>query len=194
MNDISKYEMEIVLRILKSPELAYNANSLAKEMKISSMGALKIVKRLEKENVLLAQQLGKATFYKINNTSAYVLNYLSFLLRREVEQAHPYVKMWTNEIKKIKHIDSAILFGSVLKKYQEANDVDVLLVTNKRGFSLVKKEIEEINAINIKKIHPLYQTKQDLLKNIEKKDKVILNAIKGKIIVGEDFFIRMLVK
>ena len=194
MNDISKNEMEIVLRILKSPEVAYNANSLAKEMKISSMGALKIVKRLEKENILMAQQLGKATFYKINKTSAYALNYISFLLKREIEQAHPYVKMWANEIKKIKHIEGVILFGSVLKKYQEANDVDVLLITDKKGFSLVKKEIEEINLINTKKIHPVYQIKKDLIDNIEKKDKVVLNAIKGKIVVGESFFIQVLTR
>ena len=194
MNDISHNEMVLVLKILKNPEFMYNANSIAKEIGISSMGALKILKRLEKENVLLAQQLGKATFYKINKTNEYVLDYLKFLLKREVEQAHPYVKVWANELKKIKNTDCAVLFGSVLRKYEKANDIDVLLVTDKKRYSLLKKEIEEINMINTKKIHCIYQTKEDLRSNIKKSDKVVLSAIKGKVVVGEDLFIQVLTK
>src|SRR3990167_6805049 len=98
MNDISHNEMVLVLKILKNPELMYNANSIAKEIGISSMGALKITKRLEKENILLARRLGKATFYKINKTNEYVISYLKFLLKREVEQANPYIRVWANEI------------------------------------------------------------------------------------------------
>ena len=48
MNDITKAEMDAVLTIVKSPEQNYNANNLAKIIGVTPMGALKILKRLEK--------------------------------------------------------------------------------------------------------------------------------------------------
>ena len=52
MKEITKAEMDIVLRIIKSPEVDYNANAIAKVVGITAMGALKILKRLESEVIL----------------------------------------------------------------------------------------------------------------------------------------------
>ena len=194
MKDITKNEMLFVLSIFKSPEIEYNANSIAKHIKISSMGALKIAKRLEKEGILTSKRLGKAVFYKLNFNSDYVKQYTDFLLKRESEQADPYLKRWINEIKKIKNADASILFGSIIKKKKEAKDIDVLLITNGNNFFKLKEEIEEINLINVKKIHPIYQTEKDLKENIKKRDKPILNAIKGIVIFGEDKLINLFEK
>jgi len=194
MKDITNNEMLFVLSILKSPEIEYNATSIAKHIGISPMGALKIAKRLEKENVLISKKLGKAIFYKLDISKDYVKQYAKFLLKREAEQSHPYIKRWVTEIKKIKNADSAVLFGSILKKYEKAEDIDVLLITDKEKFHKLKKEIEDINLVNTKKLHPLYQTKEDLKENINRLDKPILNAIKGIVIFGEDKIISLLEK
>jgi predicted nucleotidyltransferase len=158
------------------------------------MGALKIARKLEKQGILLSKQLGKAKFYTINFKKDYVAHYLKFVLKREIEQAQPYVKVWANEIKKIKSADSAILFGSVLKKEKEANDIDVLFITDKKKFLKLKEEVKQINQINTKKLHPIYQTKEDFIENIKKENKVVLDALKGLIILGEDLVIEILKK
>lgn len=194
MNKITNNEMVFVLSIFKSPEVEYNANSIAKLIGISSMGALKIAKRLEKENILVSRELGKAKFYKLNFVNDYVGQYVKFLLEREAEQALPYVKMWISEIKKIKSADAVILFGSVLRKQNEARDIDVVIITDKKQFSKLKKEIEEINEINVKSLHPVYQTKEDFINNIKKRDKVLLNAIKGIVVFGEDLIADLMQK
>ena len=72
MREITNNEMIFVLSIFKSPEVEYNANSIAKKMGISSMGALKIAKRLEKENIIKSKHLGKAKFYNLNLNNDYV--------------------------------------------------------------------------------------------------------------------------
>ena len=59
-------KMLFILSILKSPEKEYNANSLAKTMKISSMGALKIARKLEGEGVISSRAVGKAKIFRIN--------------------------------------------------------------------------------------------------------------------------------
>ena len=194
MESITNNEMLVVLSIFKSPEKSYNANNLSKHLNISSMGALKIVKRLEKEGILFSKKIGKANIYKINFKNDYSIDYLKFAIKREARQAHPYVRRWLTEIKSLTNAKGAILFGSVLRKFKEANDIDVLLLTDKKGFSNLKKQIEKSNNFNLKRIHPVYQTEEDFNKNIREEDKVVLNAIKGIYAFGEDLFIKILEK
>lgn len=194
MKDVTKNEMSLILTIFKSPEKDYNARTIAKEIKITHMGALKIVKRLENEGILKSKELGKAKFYTLNFDNDYVEQYLKFLLKREVEQSNPYVKRWIKEIKKIKNADSAILFGSILIKHKKAKDIDTLFIIDSKKFSKLKDEITKINSINIKKLHPIYQTKQDIKDNIKEGDKPLLNAIKGIIIFGDNTIINLLRK
>ncbi len=186
MNDITNNEMMFVLNMLKSPEISYNSNSMAKVLGISRMGALKIAGRLEKENIILSKELGKAKFYSLNLDSDYVSEYVKFLLKREAEHVHPYVKVWIEDIRKVKSADAAILFGSVLKKHKEARDIDVMVIINQKNYRKVQKQISEIDALNTKKIHPMYQTKEDFIKNLKKEDKPLLSAIKGITALGED--------
>lgn len=188
MKDITRLEMEILLTIVKSPEIEYNANNISKSIEITPMGALKILKRLENENVIKSKKVGKAVIYRINTQNNYAISYISLVLSRETIYASPTVRRWIQELKKIKNADIMILYGSLLKNI-EPNDIDVLFVTNKNKFKKLQKEIEEINRINIKKIHPLYQTFEDIIDNIKKRHKPLLDAIKGIIVYGQEKFI-----
>jgi len=185
--------MLFVLSIFKSPEKEHNTSEIARLLGISPMGALKIARRLENENILKSKAIGKAIIYQLNTSNDYVRGYIKFLLRMEAEQANSYVKVWINELRKIKSADVAILFGSILRK-KEVNDVDVLLVTDQKRFPKLKKEVEKINLINIKKLHPLYQSEKDVKGNIKKGDKALLNAINGIVAFGEDKFINLIEK
>ncbi len=190
MKEITQAEMKAVLTLVKSPEIIYNANSLSKIIGITPMGTLKILKRLEQENIVKSKKIGKATTYKVNVKDSYAQKYLSLILVRETQSANPQVKRWITEIKKVKNADVILLFGSVLEK-PDPNDIDVLLITNQKRFPKLQQEIKELNEINIKKIHPMFQTHEDIVKNIKKRDKPILNAIKGIIIAGEEKFLEI---
>lgn len=190
MKDITQTEMELILKILKSPETDFNANSLAKALGISAMGALKILKRLEKDSVLKSKKIGKAVIYRINHDSQYAWKYLSLIISRESVQATPQVKRWIFELNKIKNAGLIILFGSVLNK-PNPNDVDALFVTDQKGYKRLMAEVKEINGLSLKKIHPMYQSKKDMVNNIKKRDGPLLSAIKGIIIKGEELFINI---
>lgn len=184
MRTITEKEMEAVLRIVKSPERQFNANSLAKELDISAMGALKILKRLEREGVLKSDKVMQARMYKVDE-NVYAKQYVSFLLARERKLVESYVKVWINEIKKIKNADLAILFGSVIRK-KSSNDIDVMLLTDENRFKDLGKEVAQLNKLSVKPIHPLYQSYEDIVENIRRRDKPLLNAIKGVVVFGED--------
>jgi len=191
---ITENEMQFVLSIIKSPERVYNANSIAKHLNISAMGALKIARKLEKQGILNSKELGRAKFYSLDLKSEYARQYVKFLFQREAEQTHSYVKRWVIELKKVRHAEAIILFGSVLRKHEGAKDIDALFITNQKEFSKLKKEIVDINLLNDKKIHSIYQNKEDIINNIKKEDPVILNAIKGIVVRGEDFLLGILIK
>ncbi len=185
-------EMKLALCILKNPEKELNSRGLAGLIGITPMGALKIAKKLVEENILTSKQIGKAIIYKINYNSPYALAYISLLLKRESEKAKPYVKRWINELQKIKYAKAIVIFGSVLTKEKDAKDIDALILVNQRDFKAVEQEISKINIINEKKIHPVYQTEKDLEKQIKNGNKVILNAIKGIAIFGEEVLVSLL--
>ncbi|MBI5347322.1 MAG: hypothetical protein HZB66_01795, partial [Candidatus Aenigmarchaeota archaeon] len=179
------------LAVFKSPEKEFNANSVSKEIGITPMGALKIMKRLHKDGILAAKVAGKATFYRLNHENNYAKEYLQFILRMEAEQSLPYIKRWVSEARKLKSADIAIIFGSVLKKGNEANDIDVMAVTTQDRFEELKKEVSELNKINEKKMHVVYQSPADFKGNMQKQDKIVLNAIKGTIAFGEKKLIKL---
>ena len=194
MKDVTKNEMLTIIGIFKSPEIQYNANSLSKVIGISAMGTLKILKRLEKEKILIPNELGKAVFYKINFKNSYVKDYIKFLLKREAnDPPNVETKLWINGIReKIKSANLAILFGSVLRKGKEARDIDIVFITDQKRFDKLKKEIEEVDEIHTKKIHPIFQSEQDFKDNIKRQDKPLLSAIKGIVVFGEEKLIKIL--
>jgi len=95
--EITDNEMRLVLLLFKSPEIEYNANSMAKKLGLSSMGALKIARRLENEGIIRAKEKGQARFYTLNLANGYVRQYIRFLLKREAEQSPSYIKRWIND-------------------------------------------------------------------------------------------------
>src|SRR3989344_7124621 len=185
-------KMKAILKILKSLNEDYNANNLSKILGITSMGALKILKNLEREHILKSNKMGNAFFYEVDFENEYALDYIEFLLKNEAELSNPYVKRWIRELKKINKADIIIIFGSVLKIGEEAKDIDVLFMVKKKNFNFLKLEIEKLNKINEKKIHPIYQTFWDLKSNLIKNDRIILNAIKGVAVKGENKFIDLI--
>ena len=186
MKDITENEMNFILTILKNPAQEINARSISKIIGITPMGSLKIARKLEKEGIISSKPIGRAIIFKLNLDKDYVKQYVKFLLKREAEYSTAYVKRWIAELKKIRKAEIIVLFGSVLKKDREANDIDALIVVKKINLNNVEKEIEEINFLNKNKIHPVFQTKEDLKKNLKSLDKVILGAIKGIVVLGEE--------
>jgi DNA-binding Lrp family transcriptional regulator len=184
MNDMTANEMNIALKVFKEFTSNYNANNLAKAAGLTAMGALKILNRLEQQKVISYQHIGKAKIAHINYTSAYAKQYISFLLRREAEESTPEIKRWITEIRTLEETaEIGILFGSVLTR-PSFNDVDVLLTIRQSAVADLSKKVAGLNSINVKRIHAIKQSRADLKENLMKKDKILLQAIRGIVAFG----------
>jgi predicted nucleotidyltransferase len=124
----------------------------------------------------------------------YVRSCIKFLLQREAQHSSSYISVWVNQLKEIKSAKAVILFGSVLAKESEARDIDAVIITDNKNLKKVEEEIKKINVISYKRVHPLFQTEEDLKSNINLEDKVILNAIKGIVVLGHEIIINAIKK
>ena len=116
MDSVTPNEMNVLLRIAKDVSKDYNANNLAKESGLTPMGALKILKRLEKQGILKSRKLGRAIFYKPDYENNYAKTFLQFLLQKEAEETQPRLKRWITEVQKLKETaETVVVFGSILE-------------------------------------------------------------------------------
>ncbi|MFH1637815.1 MAG: nucleotidyltransferase domain-containing protein [Candidatus Woesearchaeota archaeon] len=178
---LSKKESEIFLLLFKDFTSAYNANSISKHLQITSRGALRALKAMDKEEIVIGNRLGKAVFYKINFQNIGAQKLIEMLIYRESKN---YLR-WVEELRDLfPYVKILILFGSVLKNEKAANDIDVLAVYEKIHNNKIQKIVSEKLTVLSRKIHLIRQTPEDFAKNIQKADKVILGAIRVGIVLN----------
>ena len=180
MTAATPLEKKIVLKLFKDFTVDYNSSSIAKVLNKTRVGTFKALNSLEKYTIVKGRILGKARFYRINLEDEYARKNVETLL---MEEAKSYTR-WKDELNELfglTHI--VILFGSIIRNEEKANDIDLLLVFDKKNNNKVNQFIKEKNQLLIKKLHPIKQTRDDLRKNILKRDKVILDAIRSGIVL-----------
>jgi len=190
MTATTAVEKEVVLDLFKNPKTDFNASSIAKELNRTRVGTFKALKELEKDGIVKGKRMGKAIFYKINLKDDYAKKNVETLLMEEARKK----QRWLDEFKELfEFAEIVIMFGSITKNEEKAGDIDLLIVLKEENNKKIDQVIKSKNELLLKKIHPVKQTKKDLIENIKKKDKVILNALKGGIVLhGFEKLIRVI--
>jgi len=189
INMIPKNTKKIILYLLRNLELV-NINQISQKLDISVGSAFKILKSLEKSNIVKSNNLGNAIFYQIDLNSEEAIKLCELLLIEERRTLKGYSKIYADEIKKFEDAKLIILFGSVLTN-KEFNDVDALFLTNK--VKEVTKFCLNLSKIRTKPVIPLILAREDLTREIRNKKEVIINILKtGIILKGESIFIDVL--
>ncbi|MBI4453041.1 nucleotidyltransferase domain-containing protein [Candidatus Woesearchaeota archaeon] len=196
MMSLTKKEREVLLVLFKEFTAFYNANSISKILKISHVGAQKIFKRLLQENLVISKTIGKAITYKLNFNDNYVCQLIAFLLADEANS----FKRWKEEFKELFKKDMIIMiFGSAVKDYVHAKDIDLMIVMENKPAEKLK-QIKELNKILKKKedilpkkLHVIKLTHQDLSENLKNRNTAIIDIVKNAIILhGQDKYVEML--
>lgn len=190
MATLTQKERETVLLLFKDYTTFYNANSISKVLNISHVGAQKIFKRLLQENLVLSKTIGKSITYKLNFANDYVSNLVSFLLADEANK----FKRWKEEFKELFKKDRVVmLFGSTVKDYAHARDIDLMIVLENKDVTEVNEVLKKKEEILPKKLHSIKLNHHDLLENLKKKDKAFVDIIKNALILyGQDKYVEVL--
>jgi len=187
MISLTQKERETLLILFKDVTAFYNANSISKILGISHVGAQKIFKRLLNENLLIDKKIGKSIIYKLKLDDDYVSKLIAFLLADEANN----FKRWREEFKQLfKKGRIIMLYGSAIKNYAQARDIDIMAVIKKEEFKDVRDILKEKQEVLPKKIHSIELTANDLLKNIKQKNKSVIDIIKNAVILyGQDKYV-----
>ena len=190
MVSLTQKEKEALLILFKDFTAFYNANSISKILSISHVGAQKIFKRLLNENLLIYKKIGKSIIYKLNLADDYARKLMAFLLADEANK----FKRWKEEFKQLFKKDRIIMiYGSAIKNYAKAKDIDIMMVIDKKDINEINNIIKEKEEILPKKLHAIKLTANDLLKNIKEKKEAVLDIVKNAVILyGQDKYVRVI--
>lgn len=190
-----KKSYEILKTLLKDVGKKHTVTSLSKEREISRVGSWKLLKELEKENLIILTPIGpeKTSVLEVS------LNWNNPLLEKTLallltEDALKQSK-WRYNFKELENqVGFLILFGSILHSPKEANDIDVLnLVSNEESFVKIGKIITNIQITQNKKIHAINLTEKELKHELRDKNKAYTEALKkGIVLYGQENFIRFI--
>lgn len=187
---------KIVEFLFRNTPNRFNVNQISRELKISVGSAYKILKSLEKKNVLVSQKIGNGIYYVLNLDSKEAENIIELVLmedRNESLSKNSLALVYAKDLKDGEKLSKAIiLFGSIFKD-KDAKDVDVLFVIDKGKSKAVEDFCMKLSCLRPKRINPLLMTRADFKDNIKKQDKVIVDILKkGVILFGEDIVINIL--
>jgi len=188
---IPKNTAKIIRYLLRNTEkTGYNINQIAKSVKISLGSSFKILKDLEKDKILTAQNIGNAIYYTLNLNNSEAVKLCELLILEEKRHLTGYAKLYSESLQNFDKAELIVLFGSVLTK-KEFNDVDVLFATNK--VKEVNSFCLELSKIRTKPIVPLILKKEGLIKELKNRKESILSVVKeGIILKGESVFVEVI--
>ncbi len=190
MVGLSVNERKALLVLLKDFTSYYNANSLANEIGISHVGAQKMFRRFEQDGVTVSKKIGKSIVHKIRLDDDYNSKLLSFLLADEANN----FRRWREEFRSLSTGNRIVMmFGSALKNYKEARDIDLMLVLPFDQSTDINKAVDEKREILPKKLHVIKLRIEDFQKNLKKKEDVFVDVIKNAVVLyGQDQFVEVL--
>jgi len=186
-------ESKILKILLKQFSITWTVTSLSNEIKISRVGIWKVLKKLEKEGLIVLTQIGQGK----TSTASIKLNWENIILEKKLaliltEETLDYQR-WLKSFEELKEItEFVILYGSILNYPQEANDIDFLeMVSNKKSFLKIEKVMQRLQKTQIKKIHSEGFTKTEFKEELKKPNKIFIEAIKkGVVLFGHENFVR----
>ena len=188
-----KNTMLIISLLLRNPLNKYNVNQIARELDVSVGSAYKIVKHLEKKEILKSMRMANAICYSLNmeNREARKICEISIIEDKDRKLSeNPVAKVYAKELENYPS-RSTVLFGSILTGKERAKDVDALfIIGGKKEVKKVNSFCLEVSRTKTKPIVPFIMTALDLRNNLQGKNPVVLDIIKtGIVLSGEDVIV-----
>jgi len=189
---ITTNEKKVLRFLLVNFAKDYSINEIAKRCSLAPNGAYEILKKFEEKGILSPKKISNVKSYKINFVSKEAIKLLELMLipnYKEDKISYRY-----NDLKPLEEISSlCIIFGSYITQKEKPDDIDVLLVIKKENYRKYSRILEKVKRTLPIHLHDIIQTKEDLSKNIKKREKIILKAIsEGLILWGHEFLIEVI--
>lgn len=181
----TKNNIKVIRTLVRHKDWEFNISEFSKDTKLNKGVLSRIVKKLEKENVIKVNRKGKILLFKLNKDNLFIKNIIISLFEKEQTFFKEHLKNKLINLKE-ENVLSIILYGSYASG--EANltsDIDIMVVIKNKTNSLINKSdnlknellkedfLLRIDIINLSEFKKLYKLKEPLLKSIEKNHQII---------------------
>lgn len=187
---------KLLCTLAKDFSSPHTASSLAQQLHMSRWGVWKIIKKLEKEELILLKSTGKGK----TSTQTIQLNWKNTLTEKTIAlalaQEAEIQKRWKFVFANLDQItDFVVLFGSILHSPQTANDLDIITVAKEKNLSKINNNLQVIQKTQEKKIHAHNLTDKEFRQELQKPNKIFWDALRrGIILFGQEKFIDLMRK
>lgn len=186
---------EKILKILvKEPFHEHTATTLSKILGMTRQGLWKTLNNLSNDKLIslksIADTKKSAVKIELNFNNPLLSKTLSLILTKEALN----YERWRVELGELeRYSDFIILFGSILTKPKEANDIDIIAVANKKEFKAINDIKNKIQKTQAKEIHLIDLSKEEFKDELKKQNKAYIDALKkGVILFCQDNFIKFI--
>ena len=192
--ETTKPNIKILKILLKDFTIYQTITLLAKEIDMSRVGTWKILTKLEAEKLVILTPIGTgktSTFsISLNWENPIVEKSLSLALTQDALKN----QRWLSNFAELEDkVDFLLIYGSIVHSPKEANDIDILGITNENKFLEIEESIKKMQKTQIKKIHVLNFTLAEFKDELEKPNKIFIDAIKkGIILFGQEKFVKLI--
>lgn len=188
---LTKNEKNVLKMLFYAHGRIYSINRIAKECNIAPNGALKILRKFEKEGVLRFENIGNMKSYMLDFNNEKTKNILKLALIPEINGRIKFRAEDLNQLRKFAFI--CIIFGSYIDMKKEPNDIDLFFILKDKKFNEYRRESSLIYKTMPVKVHDVIQTEKDIIDNLRKKDKVVMEILEtGIILWGYDKIISII--
>ncbi|SRR3989344_68430 len=188
---LTKNQKKVLRLLAVSVNKDYSINDIAKIVGVAPNGAYKILKKFEKESILVVKEIANIRSYKLNFENENTTRWLELAFSDTLEGRE---RLRAEDLQILKSVSKAcVIFGSYITSKQKPSDLDVLFVLEKNTFDQYKKILMKVQDITPIKIQDIIQTNIDLLQNIKINDPVIVGALRnGVVLWGIDVLVRVI--
>lgn len=185
---------KILIILIKDFSAVHTATSLAQQLEMSRWGVWKAIKKLHKEELLTIKPVGSGK----TSTQTIYLNWSNKLTEKTTalalaQEASAY-KRWDFNFEDLeKETDFLLLYGSILSSSKTAGDIDLLSVAKEKKLSKINKLVLAVQKTQEKKIHFYNFTVKEFAQELQKPNKIFVDALrKGIILFGQEDFVEFM--
>ncbi len=178
----TKIEIRILKFIFKHFRDRHNARQIARILSLNHAHVNKLCNSMAQKDLLLREEIGNSIYYKFDYNNELALKFMEYLLSLEEKETPKWLNVLIYNLNKFKkYISFGCVFGSSIKS-SKYNDIDVLLIYDKKKTKEVNKIKNEIRKAELveKPIRYMEITEKDVLKN--KEDKIFYSILSENII------------
>lgn len=178
----TKTEIKILKFIFKHFKDRYNARQIAKILSLNHAHVNKLCNSLAEKKLFKREEIGNSIYYTFDYENELALKFIEFLLSLEEKEFPKWLAVLAYSLEKFKeHIKFGCVFGSSINS-KEFNDVDVLLIYDKKKEGEIRKIKNSIRKAELieKPIRYLEITEKDVEKN--KNDEVFYSILSDNLI------------